>query len=371
MAMGMGMRTIWISLRAMNYTDRAFTAAIINMKKLTAKEREELKIAQASLTVSRMRIQSGMLYAAITGMIVGQMWNLMQAAEMNSEYMAEFTQTITELKSAFADTFIDTLKPVLDVMKRFLELLRDNKPLQLVILYLGLGAVALIGMNAAYNLLSGAVTHYLAMAALNALATKLDIKLKGQSFWASMSLVGAKLKLALANHVLAISLFKVALAAGAGFAIFFALKDVIGPIPAALLAIAGAAAILAISLWSAAIPMSILSWGLAAIAAGAAIAGILAMTAGITGFEGGTRALPHTGLFFGHKGEMVFNPSTGRPTGISEEAGRAIGGGGAGGPSITHQDIDINVEHLHTEAKFDDLDEKMSKKFREKMRNNR
>jgi hypothetical protein len=83
------------------------------------------------------------------------------------------------------------------------------------------------------------------------------------------------------------------------------------------------------------------------------------------GFARGTRALPHTGFFFGHKGEMVFNPATGRPTGIRDVIEEERG------PSVTEQDIDITIEHLHTEAEFDEVDEKLGTTLRKKMRKNR
>jgi len=83
----------------------------------------------------------------------------------------------------------------------------------------------------------------------------------------------------------------------------------------------------------------------------------------------GTRGLAQTGIFMGHKGEVVYNPATRRPTQIANELeGRE---GMEGIPRTTHQDIDINIENLFTEAKFDEIDEKLGRKLRRNMRRSR
>lgn len=148
--------------------------------------------------------------------------------------------------------------------------------------------------------------------------------------------------------------------ASAGLTIFLLIGTLlgkeVGPIVAALGAITLAVLALAVAL-------NILSVGtltagqLGALAAGAGMAaGILAIQSG-AGFQMGTRGLPATGLFLGHKGEVVYNPATDRPTGIVPRERE--------GPSTTIQDIDIAIEHVHTEAEFDDFDEKISRKLRD------
>jgi len=94
------------------------------------------------------------------------------------------------------------------------------------------------------------------------------------------------------------------------------------------------------------------------VAAGAALASATAMRSQM-GFAAGTRALPYTGMFFGHRGEMVFNPATGQPTGVRREVfGEEME------PRTNIYDMPITIEHVHTKADFDDLDEELGQALR-------
>jgi len=120
-------------------------------------------------------------------------------------------------------------------------------------------------------------------------------------------------------------------------------------------------------LWKAGVATSIVTAGIATIAGLAAMGGALAMMnmAGVTNFQMGTRSAPYTGLVPVHKGEVIYNPYTERPTGIAAELRRGAG------PSVTHQRVEIGIEHLHTEAPYDEVDEKIGRTLRRKMRSSR
>ena len=160
---------------------------------------------------------------------------------------------------------------------------------------------------------------------------------------------------------LAIAYWKLFLPVAAAAGIFFALKDYLGPIPAALLAIAAAAGILAVILWQAAGAMSVLSWGAAAVAGATAIGGAIAASS--ISHQMGTRQVAQTGPAFLHKGEVVYNPSSGRPTQVGNDL--------AGGGGSTSIDASMHVENLNTKMDTEQLNEYVRKQQRTIALNNR
>jgi hypothetical protein len=145
----------------------------------------------------------------------------------------------------------------------------------------------------------------------------------------------------------------IAVAAG----VFYALQGYLGTIPALLLAIAAAASILAVVLWDAAGGMSVLTWGAAAVAGGAALAGVMAMAAGGP-HQMGTRMIETTGPHYVEQGEVIYNPATGRPTQIGNELAGGIGGG------MTHIDASMHIDNLNTRMAQEDLEDAIKKQGR-------
>jgi len=351
MVMGLGMRTVWISLRALNYTDRAFRAAIINLDKLAKAERDHVKMLLAQKEVARMQVQVNLLYAATLSMMAGQLFNLMAQTEAGATYMSEFNQVIKELKVAFADTFFEILRPVLDVMKAFAVLLRDNEPLRKVIGFVAILAGALVMLYFTVKILTGIYQGYLLTQKIHSYLTDLAVKKNIQLMVSNKGLtiswvtLGAAIKIALGS-----------------FALFMGLGMLLGKQgsmwAAVIIGIAMAVYVLAAALKGAAISLSILTWGAAAIAG-------LAAVAMMPEFAGGTRAAPFTGPMWVHKGEIIYNPRSGRPAGVRDILG------GEEGPRVTNQEVNVTIENLHTKAEFDDLDEEFARINRRRMRRRR
>lgn len=158
---------------------------------------------------------------------------------------------------------------------------------------------------------------------------------------------------------LKIAWWEIFVAIGAAAGVFMLLKDNVGVIAAGLLAIATAAGILALALWSSATAMSTLTWGAAAIAGGAAIAGAAAVGLHAAGmFQMGTRMVGQTGSAFVHHGEVIYNPSTGRPTQVGNDLSGGLGGG------VTTIDASLHVETLNTKASEEQLNELLRKQGR-------
>jgi len=344
----------------MNYTDRAFRSALGNLDKLTAAEKKHLNNLLAMKDAARMNVAVGMLYAAMAGMMAQSLFSFISTTEVGAEYMSEFTSTLNEAKIALADTFFETLRPVLDVIKTFLELLRDNAPLRIVVMLLTLGATAALGLYGAYKLLLGIKEGIAAARALNIWLSEHQLILAKKQIASNTALTASSITLGTA-------LAYVGASAAFGFAVFYALRGILGDLPAMLIAVAIALIPLVVMLWKASVAVSILTAGIATIAGLAALGGALGMMnmAGIANFQMGTRSAPYTGPTMVHRGEVIYNPATERPTGIAAELRRGAG------PSVTHQKIEIDIENLHTEAPYDEIDEKIGKTLRRKMRNSR
>ena len=358
--MGLGMKTIWISLRAMNYTDRAFRAAITNLDSLNKAEKKHLKNMLQMKQVAQANVQAGMLYSAMAGMMVGQLAAFMMSTAESSEYMRDFVDVLDEAKAALAETFVETLRPVLDVVKGFLNLIGDSPELRTAVVVITVLGTAVLGLYGASMLLKGISEGLLITRQLNNYLMTHQLVLNKQ-------LIVSNNATAASAVTLGTALAYVGASAAIGLMIFFGLRDVLGPMPAILLAVAGAMVPLVVMLWKASVAANILTGGILAIAGLAALGGAMGMMnmAGITNFQMGTRSAPYTGPMIVHKGEVIYNPATERPTGIAAELRRGAG------PSVTHQKIEIGIEHLHTEASFDEVDEKIARTLRRKMRNSR
>jgi hypothetical protein len=165
--------------------------------------------------------------------------------------------------------------------------------------------------------------------------------------WAhSVSVMGV----AVSYKMLAVSVA----AAFAGFMLMYAISKQL-PAPLAILAgaiLAVAAAI--IILKSVLGDYSVL----AGAALGAAAAGSMyAAYSNLTSHQMGTRMIAATGPVIAHRGEILYNPSTGRPTQVQNDLQ-------TGRPSTTIFEMPITIENINTKADIDDLDEKIGKSIR-------
>jgi hypothetical protein len=149
----------------------------------------------------------------------------------------------------------------------------------------------------------------------------------------------------------------------AAVGVFIALQGYLGALPAALLGAAAGAAVLAAILWYAAGAVSVMSFGTAAIVGAAALAAAAGVAYSLSPHQMGTRMVGETGPAFLHKGEVVYNPSTGRPTQIGNDL--------AGSGSTTHIDASMHVDTLNTKMDTEELDRLTKKQARVIALNNR
>jgi hypothetical protein len=262
----LGLRTIWITLRAINYTDYAFQKTIINLNNLMSAEE-----AASKATIQHAR------YAAMAGM----MW--MALGVQLGQAGIEMARTTTALKP-----FVNAVDSLFKTMGQ-----SESLKVFLSILLLTVSALMLFGGAA------------------------MMVKAIQDIAW-----LPSVHKMIVAHQTLATAIG----ACFGAFMVFMIIGQVIGKQAGAIVAaiVSITAALLAL-----AVAMNIVSVGtltpfqLAAVAAGAAMAaGVMAIG---KSFQLGTRSVGATGLAFVHKHEVIYNPSTNQPTQIGNDLN-----GGAG-----------------------------------------
>ena len=149
----------------------------------------------------------------------------------------------------------------------------------------------------------------------------------------------------------------------AAVGVFIALQGYLGALPAAFAGAAAGAVVLAAILWYAAGAISVMSFGTAAIVGAAALAAAAAGAYALAPHQMGTRQVAETGPAYLHKGEIVYNPASGRPT----QVGNDLSGGGG----MTHYDNSMTIGTVNTKMNTEELAGLVKKQQRTIAQNNR
>jgi hypothetical protein len=334
-------RTIWLSIRATNYTTQAFQSANRNLTNL---QKAELQFARSTMAV-------GTIYVAFGGIILQTISQIMATSALGEAVLTRFGDKIGVSIGKIGDALARILGPFLDFIASTLEIataIPFFSEFAAIVMLVGTGIVVLIGVKkiliGVMKLLSVTQGHTTATMAAHQQMLTAYIP-------TTQAATGATLTFASALKMVGIS-------AAVGFGVFIALKDVVGVLPAALFGLAAAFAALAVQMWLVAGATSVITAGAAAIAGAAALAGAIAVAQGAghtTEFEMGTRFAPRTMLAMVHQGEAIFNTRTQKPVGMIE------GLVGSRERSITRQNINFHIDTLNTKTDFDDTKEKMAR----------
>lgn len=353
-SLGGNIRTIWITLRAMNYTQKVFDDATRQMQTL---QKAELGVAQSTTQMqdaSTHMLVAGAMLTTLSVMLGSQMYNLAASSTEGASAFANLNKNLADTKSALADTFYEMLNAmqVFTILNTVLNFIKDNKAVQILVGVLGVLVVSMLALWGVTWLVQGAVGT-----AGNAYAY-----LTGQMV-ANKSVLTTLVPVTQASTVSMQALAMSAMmAVGAFIMIYSALEQIRSPVADAIAIIGGLIAVLIalISLEGAA------SMGLALMGIAAGAAGAMAIAQQYGAFQMGTRAVPNTGPVFAHKGEIIYNPSTGRPTQVDSD----ITGGGVG-RTTTLESTTVNIANVNTKADFDDVDEQIRRGLRKNMRDRR
>lgn len=333
--MGFGFfRTIWISLRAVNYTTQAFQDTVHGLSKL---QQAQLRL---KMDAARNMMAVGAMYVAMGGMAIMVISRIMNQSELGRKVLGEFGDSVGKSMGKLGDSLSKVMTPLLNIVAKILELATANPIISdLLAGLIVLGAVILIA-SGAVKLFSGAV----AILNLQLMVKKLMVHGAQQSL---LPYIGATTGAAHATMGLATAIAAVT----GGFAIAYVILSTINsPIASAIAVIAG----LTIALWALFIAESAASVGIALVAGGIAAAGAVTLASqygafGKPEYQMGTRMLTKTGPIIGHRGEIVYNPENQLPTQVNR--------GMEGKSTSLRQNvtIDLSGSTIQTKADKDEL----------------
>ena len=343
------MRTVWIALRAVNYTDRAVKAAMLNFEELTRKQKQWIREQQEEMMIARMNMQTGMMLVAMSGMLAQNLFNLAAQTQAGAVYMAEWQRTLEEAKTALADTVFTALKPFLEVLLWVFRAIREDPALRWLITAMMMLSIAIMGVYGAYLLYTGMLKYYeIIQKVINQLIAWGIIKHNSET--------AAILTKASAYKTLAKS-------AGVAIGTFFLMYEIMSRLPPIIGVVTTAVLALAAALYF----LHGAKYGpiLGVALAGAAVGSMVGTLKSLGAFQRGTLFVPETGLALVHKGEVIYNPNLGLPTSIEKEIERT--------ETVKRAEyhIPIVIEHVHTKADLDDLDEKLRESLRKHLLHSR
>jgi len=194
-------RTIWITLRASNYTARAFEALEKSMGRIISEE-EQLR----RKTIRNMGAV-GLMFVAMGLTAVTAIMGIIQKSRYGERMLARFSKRVDKALGRLGDRLARALEPILNVVIGLLEFLTSIQ----------LGEWLVIGATAALILVGALLAAALA---INTLSTNLPLAIGNLkafigTIWGAVTALGAYVKLLLISNPWLIPVAIGAAAAGA------------------------------------------------------------------------------------------------------------------------------------------------------------
>lgn len=284
----MSMRTIWVAIRAANYTDRATSQVGRNVDAMIKKQQALRKQMIATFA-------SGILYTVMAGMIVIALGKIMQSTMEGRVLINNFNKSVTSLSKGLGEQLVKVLGPTIKMLTNFLVIISRNAPLMRLVAILMFATTVFLAVKGVTMLLSFALMLLTQWWATVTASMGTFTVYGGYATAQVLTLSGAftVLKASLGPALLIFTMMYQVASAFGDYA------WVLIPVIVALTAIF---AYLAVTLWSAATALSILTFGAAAaIGVGAAIMAHQQMPS----YQQGTRYVSKTGPAIVHEGEQV------------------------------------------------------------------
>lgn len=332
MSMGSSpVRMLWISIRAIQYTDRATQQVVGNMSKLMAAE-EKLHRRTAILSIA-----GGVMWIALASMATSAIMSIMRTTREGAGIMNQFDKSLGQLTKSFGTAFVKVLGPTIKILTNLFDVI-SKLPMPVLTfiasgIMLGLTFLTIKGLtmtlSGVFNLLGLEMWKETAANLLFAQSEGVVLTSTQALKVGIMGLVG--------------SLQKVLV----GFTLFMSLGIMLGKnypaIVAAMTAITVAIIALGVALHWTGTWMSVLTFGAAAIAGLAASA---AVSASMPNYQVGTRRLQKSGPIYAHAGEMVG----------TERGLKAQMGGKDGSPDKQQMNVTLNFSgNIQTKADKEEL----------------
>jgi len=332
--MSMSTRTLFIAIRAIQYTDRATKQVTDNIDKLITKQdslRKQTAIAN---------IAGGVMWTALGLMATTAITGIMRATRQGAGVMNQFDRSMGQLTKSFGAAFTVVLGPSIKMLTAFFNAISRLPPQLLQFIAAGaVAAVTFVTLKGATMLLTGVLGYF------NVIGAQSNV------IYANM--VGGQLVLATTTKGTALAFTNLGTAISASVGVFsmflmigMQFKGVAGIIVAAIGIIIAALGAYKVHLAVAAGLQAMLSpWMLPMMAGAGLAAGVIAANLG--GFQVGTRKVQRTGPALVHAGEMI-----GTERGIKAQTG----GKGAGAPEKQQMSVTLNFSgNIQTKADKEEL----------------
>jgi len=293
------MRSIWISIRAFNYTDRATRQVGRNIDYLI-KQQEQLKTQAVGL------VAAGVMWTVLGVMASMAIMKLIEKSGEGRRAIRVFSRATDKMLKELSKAFLTVLTPAIKMLTGLFNVVAklDPRILQLMagVVMLGIVFVTTRGIMMA---LTGAF-QYLTINTTTQVAVNYTLA----QAWGQSTVAALTFKAAVTGLWMSMGKFVMI------FTLFIMLGQILGSEgskwAAVIMGIATAVGILAAVLWTSATAMSILTWGAAALAGTAG----LAIAASVTppSYQYGTRMVQRTGIALVHAGDVVSRPDRGDST---------------------------------------------------------
>jgi hypothetical protein len=282
------MRTIWVAVRGINYTDQATRQVGRNIDALVRKQ-QELQAQAVKM------LMAGAMWTVFAGLAVVAITKIMEKSAEGRRVLFQFERSMNGMLKTVGDGFARVLGPAIKVLSAFFDVIAKYPILGNLIALLTTLLITYLALKGITMIITGLSTYLGVSHLFQAQATK-------QLTLAQFGCVSSSTALAFSFKGLVASL-------GPAFLIFMAVYQVFSMIGNNIpLLIAGVAAItvafiaLAYVLWSSATAMSIITFGAAAaIGVGAAIAASLTAPT----YQTGVHSVRKTQLAVVHEGEEI------------------------------------------------------------------
>lgn len=329
------MRTIWVAIRGINYTDKATREV---GKNISALIKEQQRLQQQAI----MMLSAGVMWTVFASLAVMGIQKIMAASNQGAKVLAQFDRATQNLMRGLGDAFAKVLGPSMAALGAFFNIIAKNPVLLQMAAALATVGLALVAIKGVSMIAGGAFTMLTLQATQMGLITNATAK--------SMSASFVQLQMALGPIVMGLSI-------GAQMAAMlgknaWVLIPVIGALTAVFIG-------LAVALHHAAMWTSILTFG------AAAIAGVGAMVyaqSQAPSYQIGTRFAKQTGPAWVHQGEQI--------TSTREKSGNTV--------SVTQQtvpftkgktEISMSIGTIQTKADKEQLKPLILKIVREALDN--
>lgn len=344
---GLSLRTVWITLRAINYTTQAFSAISRDIGTLIKSEKKLIEHTNAMRAAALKFISAGIMFSVLGIQLGNTMFSLASSTAQGAAAISQLNANFAMTKQSIGAAIFSILQTihVFDALNYILNTIRSNQVLAYLVGGFALIATALAIVAGGILLLKGALLAFVTVSKISYTWNLLNAY--------SLKYLDISLKSVLGSIGLAIGAFMALYAIGKQFGPWVAL-------------IVGALSLLAIAWFHVAIAEALGTAGISAVIGGVAVGTVAGIAAGYGIFETGTRSVARTGPALVHKGEIVYNPASRRPTQIANdlEGTNQVSGGRT-------TNIPIVIENVNTKADFDDLDEQLRKGLKRTMRQSR